>query len=40
MTCFVRDFGGGHLHFLDGADGGDALAAVELKQRRTPGAVG
>lgn len=34
MTCFVRDFGGGHLHFLDGADGGYALAALEMKRRQ------
>jgi hypothetical protein len=34
MTCFVRDFHeGGHIHFIDGADGGYALAALSMKER-------
>lgn len=32
MTCFVEDLGqGGHLHFVDGGDGGFAMAAKGLK---------
>lgn len=31
MTCFIRGYAGGHVHFLDGADGGYALAARQLK---------
>jgi hypothetical protein len=31
MTCFVRSFNGDHVHFVDGADGGYALAARQLK---------
>ncbi len=32
MTCFLRRFeDGGHVHFVDGNDGGYAMAAVELK---------
>ena len=31
VTCFVRSYAGDHLHFVDGADGGYALAAKELK---------
>jgi hypothetical protein len=31
MTCFVRSHRGDHLHFIDGADGGYALAAKQLK---------
>ena len=34
MTCFVRDTEeSGHVHFIDGADGGYALAALDLKRR-------
>lgn len=33
MTCFIRDFGGQHLHFLDGSNGGYAMAAREMKQQ-------
>lgn len=34
MTCFVQDLQrGGHLHFLDGAEGGYTQAAVELKEQ-------
>lgn len=31
VTCFVRSYADDHLHFVDGADGGYALAAKELK---------
>ncbi len=32
MTCFLRRLeDGGHVHFVDGNDGGYAMAAVELK---------
>ena len=30
ITCLVRSYAGQHLHFVDGADGGYALAAREL----------
>lgn len=33
MTCLVFDRNVNHLHFLDGADGGFAVAASELKER-------
>jgi hypothetical protein len=42
ITCLVRSYSGDHVHFVDGADGGYALAAQELKaqlqdlSRRTP----
>ncbi len=36
MTCFVRNYEEtGHIHFIDGADGGYALAAADLKRRRS-----
>ena len=31
VTCLVRSYDGAHLHFVDGADGGFALAARELE---------
>lgn len=31
ITCVVGDYDHDHLHFLDGSDGGYALAAVQLK---------
>jgi hypothetical protein len=31
ITCLVRSYTGDHVHFVDGADGGYALAAKELK---------
>jgi hypothetical protein len=31
MTCFVRAYRGNHVHFIDGSNGGYALAAKELK---------
>lgn len=34
MTCFVSDIGAGqHIHFIDGADGGFAMAAEDMKHR-------
>jgi DUF3095 family protein len=34
MTCFVRNTeDAGHVHFIDGADGGYALAALDMKKR-------
>jgi hypothetical protein len=39
MTCFVRSTDdSGHIHFIDGADGGYALAAAEMKRRMAGGA--
>jgi hypothetical protein len=31
LTCLVRSYDGAHVHFVDGADGGLALAARELE---------
>lgn len=31
MTCMVDGYAGNHVHFVDGADGGYALAAAKLK---------
>ena len=31
MTCHIRSYDGDHVHFIDGADGGYALAAKALK---------
>jgi hypothetical protein len=31
ITCFVRSYAGNHVHFVDGANGGYALAAKQLK---------
>jgi len=33
VTCFVRSHSGNHVHFVDGANGGYALAAKQLKQQ-------
>lgn len=33
LTCIVQSYNGNHLHFVDGSDGGYALAARELKGR-------
>jgi hypothetical protein len=30
-TCMVKAYEGDHVHFVDGADGGYALAARQLK---------
>lgn len=34
LTCLVFQHGHDHFHFVDGADGGYALAATHLKQQR------
>lgn len=34
MTCAVASYRGDHVHFVDGADGGYALAAKQLKRQR------
>ena len=31
MTCAISAYQGDHVHFIDGADGGYALAAKQLK---------
>jgi hypothetical protein len=36
MTCLVRSYQGDHVHFVDGSDGGYALAAKELKAQLRP----
>ncbi|HTL07879.1 MAG TPA: DUF3095 family protein [Chitinophagaceae bacterium] len=33
MSCYVRDMKDGHIHFVDGADGGYTRAASLLKQK-------
>ena len=33
MTCAIGDYRGDHVHFVDGADGGYALAAKQLKRQ-------
>jgi hypothetical protein len=33
MTCVVDDYQGRHVHFVDGSDGGYALAAKQLKRQ-------
>ena len=33
ITCLIFSYNGKHAHFVDGSDGGYALAAVELKAR-------
>lgn len=37
MTCFVRSYAGDHVHFVDGSDGGYALAAKQLKEQLRAG---
>ena len=35
MTCLVNGLADGeHIHFIDGGDGGYAIAAAELKRQR------
>ncbi len=36
VTCFVRSYDGDHIHFVDGSDGGYALAAKQLKHQLAP----
>jgi hypothetical protein len=33
VTCIVFSYNGNHLHFVDGSDGGYAMAARELKEQ-------
>ncbi|NJK32492.1 MAG: DUF3095 domain-containing protein [Deltaproteobacteria bacterium] len=33
MTCAIESYEGKHVHFVDGADGGYALAAKQMKQQ-------
>ena len=33
VTCLIFEREGGHLHFIDGAGGGYALASTDLKNR-------
>ncbi len=33
ITCLINNRNGDHFHFIDGADGGYAMAATEMKQR-------
>lgn len=35
MTCFIQDFSGNHFHFVDGSQGGYALAAKQMKAQGT-----
>lgn len=37
VTCIVQSYNDKHLHFVDGSDGGYAVAARELKQRLSRG---
>lgn len=39
MTCLVRSYSGDHVHFIDGAEGGYALAAKELKRQLSQAAL-
>jgi hypothetical protein len=35
MTCYVNDLNpGNHIHFIDGGDGGYAMAAKKLKAQQ------
>ncbi len=36
ITCAIGSYSGNHVHFVDGADGGYALAAKQLKAQRRP----
>lgn len=40
MTCLVFDYASAHMHFVDGADGGYALAAKAMKQQMKEAAQG
>jgi hypothetical protein len=33
VTCMINDRSGEHFHFVDGADGGYAMAATEMKKQ-------
>jgi hypothetical protein len=34
MTCLVFNRHGGHVHFVDGAQGGYAMAAAQMKAQQ------
>ncbi|WP_449399076.1 DUF3095 family protein [Chryseobacterium wanjuense] len=34
MSCYVRNLEGGHIHFVDGSDGGYTKAALMLKSKQ------
>lgn len=36
LTCLIFDYAGDHLHFVDGTDGGYAVAAQMLKAQQRP----
>ncbi|MNV57518.1 hypothetical protein D3C71_1498540 [compost metagenome] len=38
MSCYVRDLKDGHIHFVDGAEGGYTQAAGQLKAKNRRGA--
>lgn len=40
MTCIIFDYASQHFHFIDGSDGGYALAAKQLKQQVKEAAQG
>ena len=40
MTCVISDYNQDHVHFVDGSDGGYAMAAKALKQRLSASASG
>jgi len=37
ITCLVEDYNGNHTHFVDGSDGGYAMAAIQLKAQLAEG---
>ena len=37
MTCMISDYARDHVHFVDGSDGGYAMAALELKSQMSNG---
>ena len=38
MTCVITRYEGDHVHFVDGSDGGYALAAKRMKEQLRAGA--
>jgi hypothetical protein len=40
MTCAISSYAGDHVHFIDGSDGGYALAAKQLKEQLRARAAG
>ena len=37
MSCYVRDMNEGHVHFVDGAEGGYTKAATIMKKKISAG---